>query len=95
MNFSAKNTVLLISAILLISGSAGAETNAFNNLSQLMDSARVVGGSTFAPKAMKKSEQEFMKARQAVQSNRSQKTINKHVSKASEFAEHALKAMKK
>ena len=92
MNFSAKNMVLLISAIFLVSGSSvAAGTNAFNNLSQLMDSARVVGGSTFAPKAMKKSEKEFMKAREAVQSNRNQKTINKHVAKAAEFAEHALK----
>ena len=92
MNFSAKNMILLISSMLLISSSLGAvETNAFKNLSQLMDSARVMGGSTFAPKAMKKSEQEFMKARKAVQSNRNQKTINKHVAKAAEFAEHALK----
>jgi len=92
MNFSAKNMVVLISAMLLISVNLGVmELAEFNKLSHLIDSARVMGSSTFAPKAMKKAEQEFMKAREAVQSNRNQKTINKHVAKAAEFAENALK----
>ncbi len=93
MNFSARIIILLMGAMLLISGSLSAvETNAFKNLSQLIDSARVMGSSTFAPKSMKKAEKEFMKAREAVQSNRNQKTINKHVAKSAEFAENALKA---
>ena len=93
MRLSVNTLILLISAMLLISGNSGAmELAQFNKLQHLIDSARVMSSSTFAPKSMKKAEEEFMKAREAVQSNRKQKTINKHVAKAAEFAENALKA---
>jgi len=93
MKLLAKKIIMAIIATLLISGSLGAmELAEYNKLQHLIDSVRVMGGSTFAPKSMKKAEQEFTKSREAVQSNRKQKTINKHISKASEYAEHALKA---
>ncbi len=64
----------------------------FEALGHLMDSARFMGASTFAPNTMKRAEMEFAKAERAIEANSKQKTIDAAVAKSTEFAENALKA---
>lgn len=72
--------------------SADINAQGFEKLSHLMDSARVMGATTFAPSTMKKAEEEFGKAKQAIESNKKQSDINSAVNKSTEFAENAIKA---
>lgn len=64
----------------------------FDELTTIMDSAKVMETDVFSPKMWEKATKKFVKAQEAVTSNRKQKTVNKKVAEAREFAENAIKA---
>lgn len=64
----------------------------FEELTKIMDSARVVEADIFAPKAFAVAEKRFEQSREAVGVGKNQKSIDSYVSEAREYAENALKA---
>jgi len=82
--------VTSIMAVLFATG-ANADTG-FEYLQHLIDSARVMGASTFAPNTMSKAESEFSKAENAVIGGKAQKSIDQAVAKATEYTENAIRA---
>jgi len=57
----------------------------------LMDSARIMEAHVFAPEAWGDAEKEYANARRAVQENKKEKSIQKHVTRAREYTENAIK----
>jgi len=84
--------ILFLILVFCNTGVNAADKKGFEALSHLMDSARVMGASTFAPSTMKRAEMEFVKAERAIEADRQQKTIDQAVAKATEYVENALKA---
>jgi len=84
--------VLFLVAVILIAGNSSVNAQGLEALTHLIDSARAMGASTFAPNTMKKAELEFSKALSAVEAGKQQKTIDQAISKANEYAENAIKA---
>jgi len=76
----------------LSAAASAADVKGLEYLSHLMDSARVLGATTFAPNTMTRAEVEFSRAQKASENGAKQKTIDEAVAKASEFAENAIKA---
>ncbi len=84
--------LLLLLVVFCNAGANAGDKVGFEALEHLMDSARVMGASTFAPNTMKRAELEFAKAERAIEADKQQKTIDAAVAKSSEYAENALKA---
>jgi outer membrane protein OmpA-like peptidoglycan-associated protein len=89
--FRKLTTGLLILGVSFMSASDIA-AQGFEKLTQLIDSARVMGAATFAPSTMQRAEEEYSKAQSAVESGKKQSDIDDAVAKATEFAENAIKA---
>jgi len=88
---------LLIGATVLtalISGqpTRAADKSGFDELVRVMDSAKVLQASVFAPKTWAKVEKEHKDAKKSIDLQKAQRTIDKYVNKAREYAENALKA---
>ncbi len=83
---------LFLFTIFLVFGNNNVNAQGLEALTHLIDSARVMGASTFAPNTMKKAELEYSKALKVVEAGRQQKTIDQAISKANEYAENAIKA---
>lgn len=64
----------------------------YDNVSKLLDSARVAEAPVFAPKSFTKSQDKFNDARQSIDLKKGQRTIDQYVAEAREFIENALKA---
>jgi outer membrane protein OmpA-like peptidoglycan-associated protein len=78
---------------LIFGGSVSAiDLNGYNELTTVMDSASVMEAAVFAPKTFEKASRNYLKAKEAVEANKKQKSINKHVAEAREYVENALKA---
>ncbi|MFQ5453905.1 MAG: hypothetical protein ACE5D6_06930, partial [Candidatus Zixiibacteriota bacterium] len=72
---------------------AGAiDLKGFNDLTKIMDSAKVVEADVFAPKNWGKASKAFSNAQKAINANKNQKNINKSVKKSREYVEHAIRA---
>jgi len=61
-------------------------------VSHLMDSARILEAHIFAPEAWKDAEKEYADAKTAVEEGKKNKTVQKHVGRAREYTENAIKA---
>lgn len=79
-------------AALFTSEASALERAEFDELSKVVDSAKVLEADIFAPKVFKKAFENYLKAKRSIQSGRDQKTINKQVAQAREYTENALKA---
>lgn len=92
--FKAIRIILFSLTLSLVIGASSyaADPAGFEFLQHLMDSARTMGASTFAPNSMGKAEAEFSKAENALLSGKQQKTIDQAVSKATEYTENAIRA---
>jgi outer membrane protein OmpA-like peptidoglycan-associated protein len=86
--------ISLLLTLSLISGTGiyASDATGFEYLQHLMDSARTMGASTFAPNTMGKAESEYSKAESAVSSGKQQKFIDQYVAKATEYTENAIRA---
>lgn len=84
--------ILLSAAALFNSGVSASDKVGLEALGHLMDSARTMDATTFAPNTMKRAETEFAKAVSAVDADKPQKNIDAAVAKATEYAENAIKA---
>jgi outer membrane protein OmpA-like peptidoglycan-associated protein len=90
-----KTQIFLLITCCFLFGAASAsalDRTAFDELTTLMDSARVLEADVFAPKTFREAEQEYQNARRALDEARKQKTLDKHVTKAGEYANNAIKA---
>ncbi|MGH8016389.1 MAG: hypothetical protein ACREBV_09375, partial [Candidatus Zixiibacteriota bacterium] len=85
-------SIFAIFLVLAITGANASENPGFEYLQHLIDSARTMGASTFAPNTMSKAEVEFIKAENAVLAGKQQKTIDQAVTKATEYTENAIRA---
>jgi len=63
-----------------------------DELTRVMDSARVVEADIFAPNAFTKAEKRYAQTKEAVKRGKNQKTIDNFAGEAREFVENALKA---
>ncbi len=78
---------------LFLAGHADAFDRAgFDELTRIMDSAKVMEVDVFAPKVWEKAVQSYQQANKSIDSEKKQKTIDKDVAKAREYVENALKA---
>ena len=66
--------------------------SSLEELTRVMDSARVVETDIFAPEAFSKAEKRYAQAKEAVDRGKNQKTIDSYAGEAREFVENALKA---
>lgn len=81
----------IVAAVILAGPVASLDLKAYDELTRVFDSAVVMEADIFAPKAFAKANQSYTKATQAVQANKNQKSVNKHVSNSREYIENALK----
>ncbi len=77
--------------VLTLTGSISAQSD-YDNVSKLMDSARVAEAPVFAPKSFTKSQEKFNEAKQSIDLKKGQRTIDQYVADAREFIENAFKA---
>jgi OmpA-OmpF porin, OOP family len=79
--------------VLFVVGSVFAQNRAaYNDLTAIMDSARVMEVDIFAPEMFKKAAQYYGEASTYVRQNKNQKTIDDKVAQAREYVENGLKA---
>jgi OOP family OmpA-OmpF porin len=79
--------------VLFLAGLACAQNRAaFNDLTAIMDSARVMEVDVFAPETFRKAAQYYSEASTYVRQSKNQKTIDDKVAQAREYAENGLKA---
>jgi outer membrane protein OmpA-like peptidoglycan-associated protein len=78
--------------MVIIGPAVAVDRGAFDELGPVFDSAKVMEADVFAPKTWEKAAKAYDKAREAVNGNKKQKTINKNVDEAREYVENALKA---
>jgi outer membrane protein OmpA-like peptidoglycan-associated protein len=72
---------------------AGAvDRTGYDELTELIDSARVLEADVFAPKTWKKATEAYTKASEAIDLGKKQKSVNKYVDESREYAENAIKA---
>lgn len=84
---------VLTSLLLLCTIQAWAiDRSGFEELVQLMDSARLVEADIFAPKTWQKATEAFAKAEKDIDESKKQKNLDKHVAEAREYTENAMKA---
>jgi outer membrane protein OmpA-like peptidoglycan-associated protein len=82
--------VVILTAATLY-GTAAAQSE-LDNVTKLMDSARVAQAPVFAPKAFAKADQKFAEAKQSIDLKKDQRTIDGYLAEAREFVENAFKA---
>jgi OOP family OmpA-OmpF porin len=85
-------SILALFVLLLAPSAASLDRAAFDNLGPVFDSAKVMEADVFAPKTWQKAAEAYDKAREAVNRNKKQKTVDQRVSEAREYVENALKA---
>jgi outer membrane protein OmpA-like peptidoglycan-associated protein len=83
---------VLFCSVFIASNLLGSDTQAYNELISLRDSAKVLEADIFSPKNWEKATKSYEKAREAVMGNKKQKSIDKAVTDAREFTENAIKA---
>ena len=84
---------VVISLLMVMTGLAGAvNRGAFDELGPVFDSAKVMEADVFAPKTWEKAAKAYDKAREAINRNKKQKSVDKAVDEAREYVENALKA---
>ena len=83
----------LMLAVMIGAGSAHAlDTEAYDELVNLMEMARMAEVDIFAPKTWAEVMNSFASAEKAIARDKKQETLDKHVAKAREFMENAAKA---
>ncbi len=79
--------------LLMLAGSSQAlDRTGYDELTQLIDSARVLEADIFSPKAWKKSAEAYLKATDALQRAKKQKSIDKYVNESREYTDNAIKS---
>jgi OOP family OmpA-OmpF porin len=68
------------------------DRSSFDELSQLMDSARLAEAPIFAPATWEKADKAFQKAEADLAAGKKQKTLDEHVAEALEYVQNAMKA---
>ena len=89
-NLSSLYVVVMVTAATLC-GPAAAQSE-LDNVTKLMDSARVAQAPVFAPKAFAKADEKLAEAKLSIDLKRSQQTIDGYLAEAREFVENAFKA---
>lgn len=91
---SAKIGISVVFCCLLIcSVSARAvDKSAYSELTHLMDSAKVLEADVFAPKTWEKAVKQYANATSSINDGKNQKTVDKYVTEAREYADNAVKA---
>lgn len=84
--------ITLICSVIFSTNIMGADTQAYNELISLRDSAKVLEADIFSPNNWEKATKSYENARKAVMGNKNQKSIDKAVSEAREYTENAIKA---
>lgn len=85
----------LVAAVMLLAcGQAvrAVDRTGYDALTVLMDSAQVKEAGVFAPKTWEKADKKYSEATRSFDLGKNQKTIDKYVAEAREYAENALKA---
>lgn len=86
-------TLLVCCLCMFAAGAASAVDRAgYDELTKIMDSAKVMRVEVFAPKSWEKAQRAYKDATQAIEREKEQKSINREVGRAREHAENALKA---
>ncbi len=68
------------------------DMSGYNELTDLIDSAKVLEAPVFSPRTWEKAMAEFEKAQRALQENKKQKSVDKQVAEAREYVENAIKS---
>lgn len=82
----------MVVAVTVLAVVSPAMATSYDELSTLIDSAKIKEAHIFAPDVWKKVERKFEDAGKSIQYGKNQKTIDKIVSEAREYCENALKA---
>ena len=86
-------TLVALGCLLICVASARAvDRSGYEELTQLMDSAKVLEADVFAPKTWEKAVKQFANAASSIDDGKNQKTIDKYVTEAREYADNAIKA---
>ncbi|UCC44602.1 MAG: hypothetical protein JSU65_01345, partial [Candidatus Zixiibacteriota bacterium] len=85
--------IIVLSVLLMMTGSSLAiDKSEFNEVTVLMDSARVLQADVFAPKTWEKAARAHQKADESINTGKKQKSVDKYVAEAREYVENAIKA---
>jgi len=85
---------IMVLSLFLFSASRAAtlDRSGFDDLTRIMDSGLVMEVDVFAPKFWERAAKSFQQAKESVEANKKQKTVDKDVAEAREYAENAIKA---
>lgn len=85
---------IMVLSLCLFTASRAAtlDRSGFDDLTRIMDSGLVMEVDVFAPKTWEKTTKSFQKAKESVERGKNQKTVDKGVAEAREYAENAIKA---
>lgn len=79
---------LLMSA----AGASAVDQTRYDDLTRVMDSAKVLEADVFAPKTWERAVKQYANATSSINDNKNQKTVDKYVTEAREYADNAIKA---